>query len=98
MCNSLNTKTIRAGARGVHWECCSLAGKGILQGTVGGAIPVCGLVLTQGRGYVTLRSVPYTLRHDICFLSICHAWAALSAPPALRLSVFDSDSVQPEHL
>ena len=98
MCNALNIKTIRAGTRGVHSECCSLAGKGILQGVAGGAIPVCELVLTQGAGCAMVSVSPFTLHHDICFLSICHARAEVSAPPALRLSVFDSDSVQSEHL
>lgn len=63
MCNSLNLKALRAGTRGVHSECCSLAGKGILQGVAGGAIPVCELVLTRGGGLcygqrVTIHSAP----------------------------------------
>lgn len=83
---------------GVHFECCSLAGKGILQGVAGGAIPVCELVLTQGAGCAMVSESPFTLHHDICFLSICRPRTALSAPRGLRLAVFDSDGMQPEHL
>ena len=98
MCNSLNIKTIRAGTRGVHWECCSLNGEG--DSARGGrrGHPCVRISIDTGAGVCYARSVPYTLRHDICFLSICHARAEVSAPPALRLSVFDSDSVQSEHL